>query len=231
MVARQSRQGRQDTYREEGPSTAIRPLAEETFGLTTDDKPWVYLSDGGHFENLGIYEMVRRRCRFIVAIDAGCDPDFQYEDLGNAVRKIYIDLGVRIKFPQLGRLKNRPPPDPSNKSIPYYAIGTIDYKSADGEGCKNGTILYIKPAYHGVSEVEGPGVRSYAESSKDFPHEPTADQWFSESQFESYRALALSIADTIFQPGRELDGGGAKPITLDEVMDELLATERNKPPR
>ena len=86
------------TYKDEGPATAIVPLAEETFGLTTDDKPYVYLSDGGHFENLGLYEMVRRRCRFIVAIDAGCDPDFAFEDLGNAVRKIFIDLGIRIQI-------------------------------------------------------------------------------------------------------------------------------------
>ena len=64
------------------------------FGLTTDDRPYVYLSDGGHFENLGLYEMVRRRCRFIVVSDAGCDPDFVFEDLGNAVRKIAIDLGI-----------------------------------------------------------------------------------------------------------------------------------------
>ena len=69
-------------------------------GVWPDHRPnrYVYLSDGGHFENLGLYEMVRRRCRLIVVIDAGCDPDFAFEDLGNAVRKIYIDLGIRIQF-------------------------------------------------------------------------------------------------------------------------------------
>src|SRR5262249_11167637 len=96
------------TYKDDGPATAIIPLAEETFGLSTDDRPYVYLSDGGHFENLGLYEMVRRRCRFIVAVDAGCDPAFAFEDLGNAVRKIFIDLGIRITFKDLDKLKNRP---------------------------------------------------------------------------------------------------------------------------
>src|ERR1019366_9431700 len=75
------------TFRMEGPGFAIWPLLSETFGLTTDAKPYVYLSDGGHFENLGLYEMVRRRCRFILVVDAGCDKDFAFEDLGNAVRK------------------------------------------------------------------------------------------------------------------------------------------------
>ena len=96
------------TYREEGPRTAIRPLFDETFGRTTDESPWVYLSDGGHFENLGIYEMVRRRNRFILVIDGGCDLTYKFEDLGNAIRKIYIDLGIRIFIDDLDKLKNRP---------------------------------------------------------------------------------------------------------------------------
>jgi NADH:ubiquinone oxidoreductase subunit 6 (subunit J) len=213
-----------DTYSEEGPSTAIRPLAEETFGLTTDSKPWVYLSDGGHFENLGLYEMVRRRCRFIVAIDAGCDPDFSFADLGNAVRKIYIDLGIRVRFDDLDQLKNRPK-NTKGGLIPYHAIGTIHYADADADGdttkCKDGVIIYIKPAIHGDSTVEGAGIRSYAAAHKDFPHEPTADQWFSESQFESYRSLGLDIAHNIFLGDIVLGPGGKK---LSEWLDELAPT-------
>ena len=213
------------TYTEEGPSTAIRPLVEETFGLTTDSKPWVYLSDGGHFENLGIYEMVRRRCRFIVAIDAGCDPDFAFADLGNAVRKIYIDLGVRIKFKTLDRLKNRPKPEEVKAgNIPYYAVGTIYYGDADGADCPNGLILYIKPAIHDTSETEGAGVRSYATTHKTFPHESTANQWFSESQFESYRSLALDIVHDIFRDGDIALGPNGKKLS--ELLAELAPTVR-----
>ena len=213
-----------ETYTEEGPSTAIRPLVEETFGLTTDTKPWVYLSDGGHFENLGIYEMVRRRCRFILAIDAGCDPDFAFADLGNAVRKIYIDLGVRIKFETLDRLKNCPTPEETKAGkIPYYAVGTIYYGDADGGGCPNGLILYIKPAIHDTSDTEGAGVRSYATAHKTFPHELTANQWFSELQFESYRSLALDIANDIFKGDIDLVPGKTK---LSNVLEELAPTMR-----
>lgn len=60
-----------ETYQTEGPKWAAKPLFYEAFGQTTDESRYVYLSDGGHFENLGLYEMVRRRCRFIVVIDAG----------------------------------------------------------------------------------------------------------------------------------------------------------------
>ena len=229
------------TYTKEGPSTAIVPLAQEAFGLTTDSKPWVYLSDGGHFEDLGIYEMVRRRCRFILAIDGGGDPNFAFEDLGNALRKTYIDLGVRIEFKELDRMVNRPnakvlnaaieqwdkidAADRPKSAIPYYAIGTINYKEADGPHCDDGLILYIKPALHGTSNTEGAGVRSYGAANPTFPHETTTDQWFTESQFESYRSLGLDIGDTIFGPGCVLDGRPRK-ITVKEILEDLAPTVR-----
>ncbi len=88
----------ENTFGRDGPKFAIRPFLDELFGLTTEDHPYVYLSDGGHFENLGLYEMVRRRCRFIVVSDGGRDPNFTFDDLGNAVRKIELDLGVVVRF-------------------------------------------------------------------------------------------------------------------------------------
>jgi len=190
----------EESYQREGPKWAALPLIYEAFGQTTDARRYVYLSDGGHFENLGLYEMVRRRCRFIVVVDAGCDPIFAFEDLGNAVRKVFIDLGVRIEFEGLDRLRNRPTDAEVGsvvgmEGVPYHAIGTIDYKAADGDACENGSIIYIKPAYHGT---ESAGVRSYATAHPTFPHETTTDQWFTESQFESYRSLGAEIAGGVF---------------------------------
>ena len=86
------------TFDRSAPVQNIRPILDEMFGLTTDVSPYVYLSDGGHFENLALYEMVMRRCRFIVVSDAGADPNATFDDLGNAVRKIRVDLGVPIEF-------------------------------------------------------------------------------------------------------------------------------------
>ena len=136
LVVGEPRPARGQFYTTEGPDFAIKPLIDEAFGLTTDDKPYVYLSDGGHFEDLGLYEMVRRRCRFIVVIDAGEDANFAFEDLGNAIRKIYIDLGIRIDFAGLRDLRNRPlrAGSVSSNTCPYHAIGVIDYKAVDGDG-------------------------------------------------------------------------------------------------
>ena len=220
------RQG-QHSYTSEGPDFAITPLIEEAFGLTTDDRPYVYLSDGGHFEDLGLYEMVRRRCRFIVVVDAGEDARLEFDDLGNAVRKIHIDLGIRITFEGLLELKNRPPRADVGKQqpdIPYHAIGVIDYKAADGDGCSNGTILYIKPALHWT---EPAGIASYAAAHKAFPHETTTDQWFTESQFESYRSLGFEITEHILGTKNIVISPPGQPkAILQHLLAELPQTTR-----
>jgi hypothetical protein len=213
-----------DSYQTEGPDFAIKPLIQEAFGLTTDDKKYVYLSDGGHFEDLGLYEMVRRRCRFIVVVDAGEDALFEFDDLGNAVRKIYIDLGIRIDFKGLQDLTNRPPRPAGGQppEIPYHAIGEIDYRTADGDGCSNGTILYLKPALHWT---EPAGIVSYANAHKDFPHEATTEQWFTESQFESYRSLGFEITEHVLRT-KEIAIGhpGQLKMTLQRLLAELPKT-------
>jgi len=80
------------------PRLALLPLLSEALGNTNDTGNFVQISDGGHFEDLGIYEMVMRRCHRIIVVDGGADPKFEFEDLGNAVRKIRIDLGIQIEF-------------------------------------------------------------------------------------------------------------------------------------
>src|SRR5262249_3875394 len=80
------------------PPNALVTLFRELVGLSSDQDKAVYLSDGGHFENLGLYEMVRRRCRHIVVVDAGADPNAEFGDLGNAVHKIRVDHNIAIVF-------------------------------------------------------------------------------------------------------------------------------------
>jgi hypothetical protein len=200
------------TYFRDGPRIGVFPFFQEMFGLTTDDSKYVYLSDGGHFENLGLYEMVRRRCRFILVSDAGADPAFGLEDLGNAVRKIELDLGIPIHFDGLADLKRRPEDGSDVGDRAYHAIGRIDYPSRDGDVAP-GTILYVKAGYHGT---ESAGIRSYAKAHREFPHETTADQWFSESQFESYRRLGFEIMDGILGNAVRALGPGAT-LTLDDL--------------
>ena len=117
------------TFDQSCPRIAVRPLFAETFGLTDANNPYVYLSDGGHFENLGLYEMVLRRCHCIVVCDASCDSARSFVDLGNAIRKIRIDLGIDIDIPtELLQVQ------PENRlSRAHYALGIIRYDQVDRE--------------------------------------------------------------------------------------------------
>ncbi len=182
------------TWREAGPRSAVRSLVKEALGLTSDRSEYVYLSDGGHFENLALYEMVARRCRFVLVLDGGCDPAFAYDDLGGALRKIRIDLGVSIVFEDRFRR-------PLRERTRRCAVASIRYSDVDPEA-PDGTLVYVKPMLLGT---EPPDVASYAAAHPDFPHQGTGDQWFDESQTESYRMLGLATVEEIC---RGFEGGG-----------------------
>jgi hypothetical protein len=173
------------TWKHSGPRSAVGSLIKEAFGLTNNTSAYVYLSDGGHFENLGLYEMVLRRCRFIVLLDSGADPAYHYGDLANALRKIRIDLNIPIEFPcdHIEFLRKR---------ARRCAVAAIRYSAVDAS-CQDGVLVYLKPMLLGN---ESPDVESYAADNLTFPHQSTSNQWFNESQTESYRLLGLhSIND------------------------------------
>jgi hypothetical protein len=167
------------------PESSVRPIVDEALGLTNDKSPYVYLSDGGHFENLGLYEMVLRRCHFIVVTDAGEDPECSFADLGEAVRKIRVDFGIPIEFDQMN-IYPRSEIDAAKGKGRNCALGRIRYSAVDGSTAPDGIIVYIKPACYGDEPRD---IYEYFKRSQTFPHESTADQFFSESQFESYRML------------------------------------------
>ncbi|NJO12165.1 MAG: hypothetical protein HC872_00355 [Gammaproteobacteria bacterium] len=185
----------QHTFRQPGPRQALRPLLTELFGLADAAGRYVNLSDGGHFDNLGLYEVVLRRCRYILISDAGQDDQFTFEDLGNAIRKIRIDFGVRIEFKKEIRILPRDPVGNDPKTGFYCATAIIHYEDMD-EGAQPGKLVYVKPTICGENPVPY-DVYSYSRASDMFPHEPTSDQWFSESQFESYRALGMHIFEQL----------------------------------
>jgi len=170
-----------------GPALGILYLLLELFGSSDDERGYIYLSDGGHFENLGIYELVRRRCRYIIVGDGSADSDLKFEDLGNAIRKCRADFGVEIDI-DVERIRR----DAStSRSRAHCAVGKITYPDSQTPG----TLVYLKPSLRGDEPTD---ILQYASAHSEFPHQTTADQWFDESQFESYRKLGCHIAETTF---------------------------------
>ncbi|MEA3034175.1 MAG: hypothetical protein QOH86_2191 [Sphingomonadales bacterium] len=180
------------------PSSSLGALLREMAGLASDEAKDIYLSDGGHFENLAVYEMLRRRCRYIVVTDAGADPECTFFDLGGLVRKAKIDFDTVIDFPEL-RLGSRDEPyDPKDQQL-AWAFGTIKYPNNI-----YGQILYLKPSFFG--EDLPADIRAYGNDSKTFPHETTGDQFFSESQFESYRHLGFFFMAKLAKGATDIAG-------------------------
>jgi hypothetical protein len=171
------------TWRRNAPGFGVATLVSELLGRTTETNPYVYLSDGGHFENLGLYEVIARRCRYVIVSDAGADERYRFDDLANAIRLVRIDFGVPIEFPSGVHV------DPAHGGS-RWAVGTIRYSVVD-PGADDGVLIYLKPTLLGDEPVD---VVNYARAHAAFPQESTANQWFDTPQFESYRMLGLHSA-------------------------------------
>lgn len=175
-------------------------------------KRW-YLSDGGHFENTAAYELLRRRLPFIIVCDCGCDPDYNFEDVANLVRKARIDFDAEIEFldeiklktlglpPEIGKWISkpehfRPKPKPDEeKHAPrrtrhHALLARVNY----ADGAPPSYILFLKPSLNGDEPLD---VLQYQKEHPAFPNESTADQYFDEAQWESYRKLGHHIGEDI----------------------------------
>ena len=172
----------------------LRYLLSEAFGNVDDRSAFINCSDGGHIENLAVYELLKRRCQTIVCVDGEADPSFSFFGLITLQRYAEIDLGARIEIDLSGIRANK-----RGRSEHHYALGTIRY--SDGE---EGTFIYLKLSYSGD---EPEYVHFYKAQSPVFPHESTGDQFFEETQFEVYRALGFHVADKI----------AADPMVIDKL--------------
>ena len=176
-----------------GPRFGLKYLLIELFGAASERGGFLYLSDGGHFDNLGIYELVRRRCRLIVCGDAEQDKDYKFEGLAGVIRKCRIDFNAHINI-DVAQIRSQ---DADGHNRANSAIGRIDYD--DGT---HGWLIYLKSSR---SIHEDTDVLDYALNCPDFPHESTGNQFFSEAQFESYRHLGRQIARDALTPFTGVD--------------------------
>jgi hypothetical protein len=182
-------------------------LLWEMFSQTNDLNSYCYLTDGGHFDNTGLYALVERGCRHVVVVDNGADPGPRFEDLGDAIRRCRIDFGVEIALDVAGLQRS------AGVARRHCAVGTITYTEPHttllgwGGGVHEGVIVWIKPT---VVAGDPADVRQYGLQQTVFPQQSTADQWFDEAQFESYRKLGEFCATSLFgRPARAVFGDPA----------------------
>jgi len=164
-------------------------------GASESGGDFIEVSDGGHFDNMGLYELFRRRVRCIILSDAAADEQRQFGDLAHSLTLARSDFGVSVYFG---------PPEEMNAALNDrgYALGAIRYPAVDNLPVLEGLLILVKP-----TRLKSMPVTSwaYGEASPAFPQETTADQFFSEKQFEAYRQLGRHIGTTLMQ---DMDGGG-----------------------
>lgn len=200
------------------PAVSSRPrlqyLLRELTATAHEDLGFLHVSDGGHIENLGVYELLRRRCRFILAVDGENDPSMTFHALTNLQRLAYIDFGIRIEA-ELDDLRL----GGGGLSRSHFRFCRICYPASGGgtEG-EIGYLVFLKLSLTGN---EGEFIRRYRLDEPAFPHHPTADQFFSEPQFEAYRSLGEHVGDKLFLSSMVGDMSEADQVDLMRWMKAL----------
>jgi predicted acylesterase/phospholipase RssA len=171
-------------------------LLLEMLNLIDETSRNILLTDGGHIENLGIYELLKRGCQLIIVVDVDADPSMSFGALMTLERYARIDLGVRVALPWEDIAATTKSVDadmddgPPSSHGPHCAIGRIFYETG-----AQGVMVYFKASLTGD---EKDYILDYKKRYPSFPHESTGDQFFSEEQFEAYRALGYHMVDGVF---------------------------------
>jgi hypothetical protein len=189
-----------------GLNFSLYYLLRELFGVADETNYFVNVSDGGHFENLGIYELVRRRCKVIIACDAECDEYLQFGSMGNVVRLCETDFGAKIEI-EVNSIRQQK----EGFSLAHCSVGKITYSNGS-----LGHLIYLKASMSGDEDV---AITQYRSVHPSFPHETTADQFFSEDQFESYRKLGQHIVRVSLRGTQP----GDHPVAIAEKLTDVLA--------
>ena len=155
---------------------------------------WFNLSDGGHIENTGVYELLRRRCKFIICVDGEADPKFMFAGQMTLVRHAQIDLGIRLE-PRLDEIRFNPE---SGVSRSHIHLLRVHYPARPGgHAAEIGLMLYLKLS---VTGDEAELLKRYRMLYPEFPHQSTVNQFYDEEQFEAYRQLGVHVAEGAFSP-------------------------------
>ncbi|MBF0621466.1 MAG: hypothetical protein HQL54_06025 [Magnetococcales bacterium] len=194
---------------------------KEMTGLGFSENSWhVKLTDGGHFENLGVYELIRRQCDTIIVSDAGMDSEWKFEDLGNLIELLEEDCLAEITDLDLDLIS----PDERGRSPLPVIRGKIRYINADSSSGepKDGVLIYVKTTM--PKDLKDESIEIYKRQNPDFPDQSTMDQFFDRAQFEAYRQLGNEIGQKVVacyeKPDECADKDGVAKVVSDSENTE-----------
>jgi len=163
------------------------------------DIPYVFVTDGAHFENLGAYELLRRRCQLIVVSDVGEDEDRKLDDFQSLLEKAKEHLNCSFEVDpgfSLEDIQKRVYVDGSlhenrlKQTNKRFIRLTIYYYDKDDKNrsriIRTGKMWYLKPTLIGNEELE---IQLYAAKDSTFPHMPTTKQIVNTAFYKAYKRL------------------------------------------
>ena len=173
-------------------------LLREVFNIHPAGDRLLQVTDGGHYENLGLVELLRRRCTTIYCVDGGGDHPPTAPGLAEAMALAKAELGITITLDNAwdtepGSGSAIEPAEPLrslNATLSKTAIitGTITYPEASGlpEGRRTGRLFVARALLTPDMPYD---LLSYAAQHPEFPHDSTSDQWFEDGKFTAYAEL------------------------------------------
>jgi hypothetical protein len=189
------------------------------FTGTPENSAYLYVTDGGHHDNTGIEQLLRRRCRVIVACDASWDPQRQFLDLLRLFRRMSVFDGIQFTAPDGGPVQldavvadEKTGFSPSHHvviKIAYPAKRQDELESGHNEARETesiGWLVYVKST---LTKTLPPELLKYRLDNNAFPHDPTLDQFYDPRRFECYRALGYELGReissrlTVHEPNRQ----------------------------
>lgn len=186
------------------PPTFIHPglKGDVLGGDLTENDYFIQLTDGGHFENLALYELIRRRAKVIIISDAGADKNYNFGSLANAIEKVRVDFGVKIRFKNDLDIDGLIPGS-SEKDDAFsnryelaargFAVAEIHYPD---NGPSDATLIYLKSTL--IPDLPA-DIYGYRSANSDFPNQTTANQFYTEEQIEAYRELGYQLTKKMLQ--------------------------------
>lgn len=196
--------------RNPSPLFSFRYILSELFGCANEKSNFLAVSDGGHFENLAAYELIKRKCKVIIISDGECDPQLQLEGLATLIRMCKVDGLAEIDIDA----RAIRPPNNLGWSRDRWAVGKIKYLKDNIDGPDTGYLIYLKASMNGC---ENTSILQYKAIHPDFPHETTGDQFYAEDQFECYRSLGKEITKGLLDKVKD----GDKFVKIAEELYEI----------
>jgi len=186
----------------------------EIIGAYPAEGRMLLCTDGGHWENLGLVELLRHRCRTVYCIDASGDAPPFATTLAEAITLAYEELGVRITLRDPtglvpGSAAPLSPPEVLERlnarlSRSAVALADVEYPeafatAADEAPSRHGTLIVAKALLTPDMPYE---LLTYALKETAFPRQSTGDQFFDHAQFDAYRALGFHIGTAALTAGK-----------------------------